>query len=162
MLIETILAAFEMDEILYELRDHVGRAERRPLGLHLQRHQEVRAAARSSCLADRAQVTMTVPFMRAYTELLVKTCHRGGAHAIGGMAAFIPVKDARSTSEAFAKVKADKEREAATASTARGWRTPGWCRSPGGLHRLRPAPNQLATKKREDVHMTAADLLNLG
>jgi len=89
VLIETILAAFEMEEILYELREHSGRAERRSLGLHVLDHQEVPRPARVRP-PDRPLVTMSVPFMRAYTELLVKTCHRRGAHAIGGMAAFIP------------------------------------------------------------------------
>src|SRR5205814_1231790 len=89
VLIETILAAFEMDEILYELREHIA-------GLNAGRWDYIFSTIKKFSsrpdfiLPDRAQITMTVPFMRAYTELLVKTCHRRGAHAIGGMAAFIP------------------------------------------------------------------------
>ncbi len=111
VLIETILAAFEMDEILYELRDHAA-------GLNAGRWDYLFSAIKkfrsdpSKALPDRAQLTMTTPFMRAYTELLVKTCHRRGAHAIGGMAAFIPNRrDPEVTELAMAKVRADKERE---------------------------------------------------
>jgi malate synthase len=111
VLIETILAAFEMEEILYELRDHMA-------GLNAGRWDYIfsiirRFRARDFVLPDRAQVTMTVPFMRAYTELLVRTCHRRGAHAIGGMAAFIPSRrDAEVNRTALEKVREDKEREA--------------------------------------------------
>src|SRR5579864_5542182 len=112
VLIETILAAFEMDEILYELRDHSG-------GLNAGRWDYIFSVIKKFrnrpdfVLPDRAQVTMTVPFMRAYTELLVKTCHRRGAHAMGGMAAFIPSRrDAEVNRVALAKVKEDKDREA--------------------------------------------------
>jgi malate synthase len=111
VLIETILAAFEMDEILYELREHAaglnaGRWDYLFSGIKkLRRWPEL-------AVPDRAQLTMTVPFMRAYTELLVRTCHRRGAHAIGGMAAFIPNRrDAAVTETALAKVRDDKERE---------------------------------------------------
>jgi malate synthase len=111
VLIETILAAFEMDEILFELRDHAA-------GLNAGRWDYIfslikKFRARSDMvLPDRAQVTMTVPFMRAYTELLVQTCHRRGAHAIGGMAAFIPSRrDAGVNERALAAVRADKVRE---------------------------------------------------
>jgi malate synthase len=111
VLIETILAAFEMDEILFELRDHAA-------GLNAGRWDyifsmiKVFRAHPDKVLPDRAHVTMTVPFMRAYTELLVKTCHRRGAHAIGGMAAFIPSRrDAEVNERAMAAVRADKERE---------------------------------------------------
>ncbi len=111
VLIETILAAFEMDEILYELRDHIA-------GLNAGRWDYLfsiikKFRNRSDLnLPDRAQITMTVPFMRAYTELLVKTCHHRGAHAIGGMAAFIPSrKDPKVNEVALAKVREDKERE---------------------------------------------------
>ncbi|MBM4423878.1 MAG: malate synthase A [Chloroflexi bacterium] len=111
VLIETILAAFEMDEILYELRDHIA-------GLNAGRWDYIfsiikKFRSRPDFLfPDRAQVTMTTPFMRAYTELLVKTCHRRGAHAIGGMAAFIPSrKDAQVNEVALAKVREDKLRE---------------------------------------------------
>ena len=107
VLIETILAAFEMDEILYELRD-------RSLGLNAGRWDYIFSCIKKlgAVLPDRGQVTMTVPFMRAYTELLVKTCHRRGAHAMGGMAAFIPSrKDPEVNEIAMTKVREDKERE---------------------------------------------------
>jgi len=110
VLIETILAAFEMEEILYELRDW-------GCALNAGRWDYIFSAikkfrARDWVLPDRAQVTMTVPFMRAYTELLVRSCHRRGAHAIGGMAAFIPSrKDPEANEIALAKVREDKERE---------------------------------------------------
>jgi malate synthase len=112
VLIETILAAFEMDEILYELRDHSS-------GLNAGRWDYIFSVIKKFrmrpefVLPDRAQVTMTVPFMRAYTELLVATCHRRGAHAMGGMAAFIPSrKDPEVNDVALTKVREDKEREA--------------------------------------------------
>jgi malate synthase len=112
VLIETILAAFEMDAILYELRDH-------GCALNAGRWDYIFSVikkfhTRGWLLPDRVQVTMTVPFMRAYTDLLVATCHRRGAHAIGGMAAFIPSrKDPAVNEVALAKVREDKEREAA-------------------------------------------------
>jgi malate synthase len=111
VLIETILAAFEMEEILYELRDHMA-------GLNAGRWDYIfsvirRFRNRDFVLPDRVQVTMTVPFMRAYTELLVRTCHRRGAHAVGGMAAFIPSRrDPKVNEVALAKVREDKVREA--------------------------------------------------
>ncbi len=110
VLIETVLAAFEMDEILYELRDHMsglnaGRWDYIFSCIKKFKHQDV-------IFPDRAQITMTTPFMRAYTELLVKTCHHRGAHAMGGMAAFIPNrKDPEVTANALAKVREDKARE---------------------------------------------------
>ncbi len=112
VLIETILAAYEMDEILYELRDHAA-------GLNAGRWDYIFSLIKTyrhsadHVLPDRAQVTMAVPFMRAYTELLVSTCHKRGAHAIGGMAAFIPSRRDPAVNEvALAKVREDKEREA--------------------------------------------------
>ena len=112
VLIETILAAFEMDEILYELREHSA-------GLNAGRWDYIFSVIKKLghrpefVLPDRAAVTMAVPFMRAYSELLVKTCHRRGAHAIGGMAAFIPSRRDPEVNEiALAKVREDKEREA--------------------------------------------------
>ncbi len=111
VLIETIAAAFEMDEILYELRRHAAglNAGRWDYIFSLIKKLRLRPGA---ILPDRAQVTMTVPFMRAYTELLVKTCHRRGAHAIGGMAAFIPSRnDPDVTETALRKVREDKLRE---------------------------------------------------
>jgi malate synthase len=111
VLIETILAAFEMDEILFELRDHAA-------GLNAGRWDYIFSIIKKFrsrpefVLPDRASVTMTVPFMRAYTDLLVRTCHRRGAHAMGGMAAFIPSRrDAEVNQRAMAAVRADKERE---------------------------------------------------
>ena len=107
VLIETILAAFEMEEILYELRDHIvalnaGRWDYIFSTIKKFRRQDM-------LLPDRAQITMTVPFMRAYTELLVRTCHKHGAHAIGGMAAFIPSrKDPAVNEAALTKVREDK------------------------------------------------------
>jgi malate synthase len=110
-LIETLPAAFEMDEFLYELRDHMS-------GLNAGRWDYIFSAIKKlrnradAVLPDRAQVTMTAPFMRAYTELLVKTCHRRGAHAMGGMAAFVPSrKDEQVNQTALQKVTEDKQRE---------------------------------------------------
>ena len=108
VLIETILAAFEMDAILYELRDH-------SCALNAGRWDYIFSCIKKmgAVLPDRAQVTMTVPFMRAYSQLLVKTCHARGAHAIGGMAAFIPSRrDPEVNAVALAKVEEDKRREA--------------------------------------------------
>jgi malate synthase len=160
VLIETILAAFEMDEILYELRHHSA-------GLNAGRWDYIFScikkfrSRRDFCLADRALVTMTTHFMRSYAELLVKTSHRRNTHAMGGMAAQIPVKnDEAANAEAFAKVKADKEREATYGHDGT------WVAHPAlvavakeAFDRLMPAANQIATKKREDVHVNAADLL---
>jgi len=160
VLIETILAAFEMDEILYELRHHSA-------GLNAGRWDYIFSCIkkfrsnRDFCLADRALITMTTHFMKSYAELLVKTCHRRDAHAMGGMAAQIPVKnDEAANAEAFAKVKADKEREATYGHDGT------WVAHPGlvpvakeAFDRLMPGPNQIATKKRTDVSVSAADLL---
>ena len=160
VLIETVLAAFEMDEILYELRDHSA-------GLNAGRWDYIFScikkfrANRDFCLADRALVTMTTHFMKSYAELLIRTCHRREIHAMGGMAAQIPVKnDEAANAEAFAKVKADKEREATIGHDGT------WVAHPGlvavakeAFDRLMPAPNQIATRKRDDVKVTAADLL---
>jgi malate synthase len=111
VLIETILAAFEMDEIIYELRDHMA-------GLNAGRWDYIFSLIKKLklhehfVLPDRSRVTMTVPFMNAYANLLVKTCHRRGVHAMGGMSAFIPSKDEAVNKKAFEQVTADKEREA--------------------------------------------------
>jgi malate synthase len=112
VLIETILAAYEMEEILYELREHAS-------GLNAGRWDYIFSiikkfrTRKTMLLPDRVQITMTVPFMRAYTELLVRTCHKRGAHAIGGMAAFIPSRrDPEVNKVALAKVREDKDREA--------------------------------------------------
>jgi malate synthase len=160
VLIETVLAAFEMDEILHELRHHCA-------GLNAGRWDYIFSCIkkfrsnRDFCLADRALVTMTTHFMKSYAELLVKTCHRRNAHAMGGMAAQIPVKnDEVANAEAFAKVKADKEREAKQGHDGT------WVAHPGlvpvakeAFDRLMPGPNQIATAKRDDVHVRASDLL---
>src|SRR5487761_1070681 len=144
VLIETILAAFEMDEILYELRDHSS-------GLNAGRWDYIFSIIKKFrnrpefVLPDRAQVTMTVPFMRAYTELLVKTCHRRGAHAMGGMAAFIPSRrDPEVNRVALAKVKEDKDREATEAFDKV----------------LGDRPNQLE-RQRPEVAVTAAQLVQV-
>jgi len=128
VLIETILAAFEMDEILYELREHSA-------GLNAGRWDYIFSCIkkfkldRNFCLADRAKVTMTAPFMRSYALLLLKTCHRRGAPAIGGMSALIPIKnDPQKNEVAMQGIIADKRRDATTATTAGGSPTRGWWR----------------------------------
>jgi malate synthase len=161
VLIETILAAFEMDEILYELREHSA-------GLNCGRWDYIFSCIkkfrnhRDFCLADRALVTMTTHFMRSYAELCIKTCHRRNIHAMGGMAAQIPVKnDEKANAEAFAKVKIDKEREATIGHDGTWVAHPGMVQlAKEAFDRLMPAPNQIASKKREDVNVTAADLLH--
>jgi malate synthase len=163
VLIETIPAAFEMDEILYELRDHMS-------GLNAGRWDYLfsiikyfRDAGADFVLPDRNDVTMTAPFMRAYTELLVRTCHRRGAFAMGGMAAFIPNRrDPEVTEKALAKVHDDKRREATDGFDG------SWVAHPDlvGIcdeeftSVLGDRPNQL-DKLREDVHVTAEELLNV-
>jgi malate synthase len=162
VLIETILAAFEMDEILYELRDHSS-------GLNAGRWDYIFSVIKKFhdrpdfVLPDRAQVTMTVPFMRAYTELLVKTCHRRGAHAMGGMAAFIPSRrDPDVNRVALAKVKEDKDREAGDGFDGT------WVAHPDLVPTatesfdkvLGERPNQLE-KQRPDVATTAAHLVDV-
>jgi len=159
VLIETITAAFEMEEILYELRDHSA-------GLNAGRWDYIFSAIRNFglrsdfVLPDRGDVTMTVPFLRAYTELLVSTCHKRGAHAIGGMAAFIPSRDASVNEVAFAKVRADKDREAGDGFDG------SWVAHPGLVDVcersftavLGSRPHQL-DRLRPDVGVTADDLL---
>jgi malate synthase len=162
VLIETYPAAFEMEEILYELREHSA-------GLNAGRWDYMfsvikcfRTRGRDYLLPDRNSVTMTVPFMRAYTELLVRTCHKRGAHAIGGMAAFIPSKDPEVNEFAFKKLTEDKTREAGDGFDG------SWVAHPGMVQACREAfdkvlgdrPNQL-DKLREDVHVAAADLLDV-
>ena len=160
VLIETVLAAFEMDEILYELREHSA-------GLNCGRWDYIFSCIkkfrnnRDFCLADRALITMTTHFMRSYAELCIQTCHRRNIHAMGGMAAQIPVKnDEKANAEAFAKVKVDKEREATYGHDGT------WVAHPGlvgvakeAFDRLMPTPNQITSKKREDVKVKSADLL---
>ena len=161
VLIETILAAFEMDEILYELRDHSA-------GLNAGRWDYIFSCIkkfrrnRDFCLADRGRITMTVPFMRAYGLLLLQICHRRNAPAIGGMSALIPIKnDQEANDKAMAGVRADKKRDATDGYDG------GWVAHPGlvdlAMHEfvavLGDRPNQI-DKQRDDVTVTAADLLD--
>jgi malate synthase len=161
VLVETILAAFEMDEILYELREHSS-------GLNAGRWDYIFSAIKKFksdpdfCLADRAKITMTVPFMRAYALQLLKTCHRRNAPAIGGMSALIPIKsDPAANEKAMAGVHSDKARDAADGYDG------GWVAHPGlvpiameeFVKVLGDKPNQIA-KQREDVQVTAHDLLD--
>ncbi len=161
VLVETIHAAFEMDEILYELREHAaglnaGRWDYLFSCIKTFRHNPALA------LPDRAQLTMTVPFMRGYTELLVRTCHRRGAHAIGGMAAFIPSRrDEAVNAAALARVREDKERE------SRDGFDGTWVAHPDLVpvatevfdSVLGTAPNQKG-RLRDDVAVTASELLD--
>jgi malate synthase len=162
VLIETIPAAFEMEEILYALRPHIS-------GLNAGRWDYLFSIIKyfrddpSMVLPDRASVTMTAPFMRAYTELLVSTCHRRGAFAIGGMAAFIPSRrDPAVNATALAKVRDDKEREAADGFDG------SWVAHPDLVPICREVfdrvlgdrPNQL-DRQRPEVSVEAADLLDL-
>jgi malate synthase len=162
VLIETYPAAFEMEEILYELREHSAGLNAGRWDYMFSVIKTFRTRGEDFLLPDRNSVNMTVPFMRAYTELLVRTCHKRGAHAIGGMAAFIPSKDPAINEQAFAKVKADKEREAGDGFDG------SWVAHPGMVEICKEAftavlgdrPNQI-DKKREDVHVTAQMLLDV-
>jgi len=159
VLIETILAAFEMDEILWELKDYI-------VGLNCGRWDYIFSFIKKFShrpdfvLPDRAQVTMTTHFLRSYSLLVIKTCHRRGAFAMGGMAAQIPIKgDDVANEEAIGKVRADKEREAGDGHDGT------WVAHPGLVpvamevfDRLMPTPNNLH-RLREDVRVEAADLL---
>jgi len=161
VLIETLPAAFEMDEILYELRDHI-------VGLNCGRWDYIfsfikRLGKNETFLTpDRSEMTMGKAFLNAYSLLLIKTCHRRGAFAMGGMAAQIPVKgDKQANEAAFAKVRADKEREATNGHDGT------WVAHPDLVpvamevfDRMMPGQNQLS-KKRDDVHVTQADLLEV-
>lgn len=163
VLIETIPAAFEMDEILYELRNHAS-------GLNAGRWDYLfsivkyfRDAGKEFILPDRASIAMTAPFMRAYTELLIKTCHRRAAFAMGGMAAFIPNRrDPEVTEEAFVKVRADKTREVNDGFDG------SWVAHPDLVpickevfdSVLGDKPNQL-NRQRDDVHISAEQLLDI-
>jgi len=161
VLIETILATFEMDEILYELREHSA-------GLNCGRWDYIFsyikkfASDAHSVLPDRAQVTMTTHFMRSYSKLAIKTCHKRNVHAMGGMSAYIPVKtDPVANEKAIAQVRADKEREAGDGHDGT------WVAHPGLVpiamevfDRLMPQPNQIA-KQLPDYNATAADLLQV-
>ncbi len=159
VLIETLPAAFEQEEILYELRDHSA-------GLNCGRWDYIFSCIKKFAknpdfvLADRALVTMTTHFMRSYSLLTIKTCHRRGVHAMGGMAAQIPIKnDPQANEQALAKVLADKEREASDGHDGT------WVAHPGlvpvaleAFNKHMPTPNQI-DRQRDDVTVTAADLL---
>jgi len=157
VLIETILAAFEMDEILWELREHMA-------GLNAGRWDYMFSVIKKFhdrpefVLPDRNSVTMTAPFMRAYTELLVKTCHRRGAHAMGGMAAFIPSrKDAELNEKAIAKVREDKQRESGDGFDGT------WVAHPDLVEVALAEfdqPNQL-DRQRPEAEVSAAELLDV-
>jgi malate synthase len=161
VLIETLPAAFEMHEFLWELRDHSA-------GLNCGRWDYIfsfiKKFARDpkAVMPDRAQVTMTTHFLRSYSKLLIQTCHRRNIHAMGGMAAFIPIKsDPAANEKAIAQVRADKEREAGDGNDGT------WVAHPGLVgvanevfDRLMPGPNQI-DRKLEDFHTTPADLLQV-
>jgi malate synthase len=161
VLIETILASFEMDEILYELREHSA-------GLNCGRWDYIFSIIKKFrnrpefIMPDRDQVTMTVHCMRSYSLLAIQTCHRRGAHAIGGMAAQIPIRhDAQANEQALGKVRADKEREATDGHDGT------WVAHPGLVpiarevfDQLMPEANQIA-RRRDDVSVTAQDLLTV-
>ncbi|WP_026360974.1 malate synthase A [Amycolatopsis nigrescens] len=163
VLIETIPAAFEMEEILYELREHASGLNAGRWDYLFSMIKYFRDAGEKFVLPDRNSVTMTAPFMRAYTELLVRTCHKRGAFAIGGMAAFIPNrKDPEVTEKAMAKVHDDKAREAGDGFDG------SWVAHPGMVDICREEfdkvlgdrPNQLE-RERADVAVTADQLLDL-
>jgi len=162
VLIETIPAAFEMDEILYELREHSA-------GLNCGRWDYIFSCIkkfrnkRDFLLADRALITMTTHFMHSYSLLCIQTCHRRKTFAMGGMAAQIPVKnDPRANEEAFAKVRADKEREAGDGHDGTWVAHPGMVQlATEAFDRLMPQPNQIE-RQRDDVDLTAKDLLDFG
>jgi malate synthase len=160
VLIETILAAFEMDEILHELKEHSA-------GLNIGRWDYIFSCIKKFrsndkfCLADRAQVTMTAPFLRAYALLLVKTCHRRGAPAMGGMAAQIPIKnDAQANDEALEKVRQDKLREVTDGCDGTLVAHPALVPvAKEVFDQHMPGPNQY-DKQRPDVKVTARELLD--
>jgi malate synthase len=162
VLIETIPAAFEMDEILYELRDHSA-------GLNCGRWDYIFScikkfrAKKDFILADRVLVTMTTHFMHSYSLLCIKTCHRRNTFAMGGMAAQIPVKnDPKANEEAFAKVRADKEREAGDGHDGTWVAHPGMVQlAIDAFNAIMKTPNQI-DRKREDVDVGASDLLDFG
>ena len=161
VLIETIPAAFEMDEILYELRDHSAGLNAGRWDYLFSMIKKFRTRGREFVLPERNSVSMTAPFMRAYTELLVRTCHARGAHAIGGMAAFIPSRrDPEVNAQALAKVRDDKRRESTDGFDG------SWVAHPDLVPVCKEVfdgvlgsnPNQLG-RLREDVTVSAQDLL---
>lgn len=159
VLIETILASFQLHEILYELRQHSA-------GLNCGRWDYIFSFIKrfrnqpGFIMPDRSQITMTVPFMRAYSQLVIQTCHRRGVHAMGGMAAQIPIKnDAEANAAALAKVRADKERE------VREGHDGTWVAHPALVplaleifNNHMPRPNQIS-RQRDDIRIEAADLI---
>ncbi len=158
VLIETILASFEMHEILYELRDHSA-------GLNCGRWDYIFSVIKKLrnqadfLLPDRAQITMTTPFMRAYSLLTIQTCHRRGIHAMGGMAAQIPIRNnPQANDEAIAKVRTDKEREVGDGHDGTWVAHPGLVATAQEAFTRMPGSNQIE-RVREDVHVVAADLL---
>ena len=163
VLIETVTAAVEMEEILFELHEHAAGLNAGRWDYLFSMIKNFRDGGGQFVLPDRSAVTMTAPFMRAYTELLVSTCHRRGAFAIGGMAAFIPSRrDAEANERALAKVREDKEREAADGFDG------SWVAHPDLVpvcqevfdRVLGDRPNQL-DRLRDDVHVGAAELLDV-
>ncbi|EXF26029.1 malate synthase [Nesterenkonia sp. AN1] len=163
VLIETLPAAFHMEEILYELRDHASGLNAGRWDYLFSLIKYFRASGEQFVLPDRAQVSMTQPFMRSYTELLVKTCHKRGAFAMGGMAAFIPNRrEPEVTAQAIEKVRDDKSREAADGFDG------SWVAHPDLVELcreefdavLKNKPNQLG-RQREDVDVSSADLLDV-
>ena len=163
VLIETLPAAFEMDEILYELRDHCAGLTAGRWDYIFSIIKNYRGRGARFVLPDRSEVTMTVPFMRAYTELLVQTCHKRGAYAIGGMSAFIPNRrDPEVTARAIEKVSADKKREAGDGFDGT------WVAHPDLIPTaqaefdavLGDRPNQV-DRQRPEVSVSASDLLDL-
>jgi malate synthase len=160
VLIETILAAFEMDEIIYELNPHI-------TGLNCGRWDYIFSAIKKLrmhpqfVMPDRAKVTMASHMMRSYSRLAIQTCHKRGAHAIGGMSAFIPVKnDPAANARAFDQVRLDKEREASDGHDGT------WVAHPGMValalevfDRIMPSPNQIGSGKQADAQISTADLL---
>ncbi len=163
VLIETIPAAFEMEEILYELREHSAGLNAGRWDYIFSVIKKFRERGTDYLLPDRSAITMTVPFMRAYTELLVRTCHKRGAHAIGGMAAFIPNRrDPEVTAQALAKVRADKEREAGDGFDG------SWVAHPDLVPVCREVFDTVLGNRsdqrdrtREEVSLTAAELLDV-
>ena len=161
VLIETILASFEMDEILYELREHSA-------GLNCGRWDYIFSTIKkfrnipAYIFPDRAQVTMTTHFMRSYSLLAIKTCHRRNAHAIGGMAAQIPIKNnSQANAEALSRVRTDKHREATDGHDGTWVAHPGLVSlAQAEFDAVMPAPNQIELKC-EDVQITATDLLQV-
>ncbi len=159
VLIETLPAAFEMDEILWELKDHCA-------GLNCGRWDYIFSAIKTlrehgdRVLPDRDQVGMTQPFMRAYSQLLIRTCHRRGVHAMGGMAAQIPIKSDPAANEvALGKVRADKEREARDGHDGTWVAHPGLVSLAAGVFDAQMTGANQIQRKREDVRVTAEDLL---